>query len=85
MSTCTSPGGESLHQGCSTGHVLLSGWQQRALPLHHFVVEGDKAEMIFLAEVLQNLQQGIPCLFQGENNDFDYFHFFARTGIEITV
>lgn len=41
--------------------------------------------MIFLAEVLQNLQQGIPCLSQGENSDFDYFHFFAWTGVEITV
>lgn len=82
---CTSPGSESLQQCCSTGHVLLSGWQQRALPLHHFVVEGDKVEMIFWAEVLQNLQQSIHCLFQGENNHFGYCNFFARTGIEIAV
>lgn len=82
---CTSTSRKSLHKSCSTCHVLCSGWQQRALPLHHFTVKGDKAEMIFWAEVLQNLQQGIPSLFQGENNHFEYYCFSVRTRIGIAA
>lgn len=82
---CTSTSRKSLHESCSICHVLCSGLQQRTPPLRHFAVKGDKAEMIFWAEVLQNLQQGSPRLFQGGNNDFEYFYFSARTGIGMAV
>lgn len=79
----TSTSSKSVHEARGTRHILRGGLQQRALPLGHFAAEGDKAEAIFWAEVLQNLQQGIPRLFRGENNG-EYFY-SSRAGVGTAV
>lgn len=79
----TSSGSNSSHKSCGACHVLRSGLQQSTLPLYHFVVKCDAAEMIFRAEVLQNLQESFPCLFQGENNHFEYFYFDNKIGVNL--